>query len=193
MNPLGLSQRLKTAPATTPVSLSEVKEWLRIDHSAEDTSLTNLIKAATKRAEELTNLKFISQTWSIYFDAFPESNILDLRMGRLISVTHVKSYDESNVATTFGATNYIAETSGAHGAIALKTGALWPVTILKPKGGVEIEAIFGFGANASDVPEDIRTAILEICVALYDGRGNEEIKPLPASASALLGPYRVAP
>jgi len=191
--PMGMSQKLKTAPAATPVSLSEVKEFLRIDHNAEDTSLTILLNAAVARVERFTNLKLINQTWLIYFDHFPTENFLNLRAGPLSSITSVKYSDENGTQATFSSANYIARTSGQHGEIILKLGMVWPDTVLQAHGGVEVECVLGHGAAGSNVPEALRQAVLEVCAALYDGRGNSDAKPIPAIAAALCGAYRVAP
>lgn len=188
----GMSQKLITAPATTVVTLSEAKEFLRIDHSDEDSSVTQIIKAATQRAEELANLKFITQTWQVYFSNFPTKTFLELGIGPLQSVSHVKTYDDDGVATTWANTNYVVSTRGKHGLVMLKSGSSWPDAALAITNGIEVECIVGYG-NASAVPEAIKQAVLEICVALYDNRGSPEIKPIPANASALLGPYRYWP
>ncbi len=186
--------RLKTAPVNLPISLTETKNYLRVDHNDEDAQITSLIKAATGRAEKLTNLKFITQTWYVNLDDFPrDARFFDLKIGYVQSVTSIKYYDEDNTETTWDSANYILEKVGAHGSIGLKSGAVWPDYIPRRKGSVVVELVVGFGANDTDVPEDIRTALLEITSALYDKRGDEERAAIPKTAMALLGAFRVWP
>ncbi len=51
--------KLISAPGADPVSLSELKTYLRIDTSADDTMLTNFISAATRTVESFLNRKLI--------------------------------------------------------------------------------------------------------------------------------------
>src|SRR6185437_2527913 len=55
---------------------------------------------------------------------------------------------------------------------------------------VAIAFTAGYGDAASDVPQAIRTAILEMIAELYTNRGYLESDP-PAIAQAMLAPYRV--
>ena len=61
---------LVSAPATEPVSLAEVKSYLRIDGTADDAVLTILIASARRSAEEYTKRAFITQTWQLTLDRF---------------------------------------------------------------------------------------------------------------------------
>src|SRR3984885_2875001 len=60
-------------PILEPVSLSELKDMLRIDPS--DTSqndvLMSLNAAARAYCETVTQRKFVQQTWALYLDFFP--------------------------------------------------------------------------------------------------------------------------
>lgn len=199
---------LKTAPASEPVSLTDLKAHLRIDGSTEDDLLSIYLSSARQWAEEYTRRAFITQTWTLWLDSFPsqmaddwwdgvrESHINTLNEGsreiliprpRLQSVTHLKTYDDEATATTF--TGYIVDTASETGRIVLKNGESWPVA-LRAGNAIEIEFVCGYGASASHVPAAIRTAILQLAAKLYECRG-EMPSDLPTSAKMLLNPYRV--
>ncbi len=210
--------KLKTAPLKTPVTLEEVKEFLRIDESADDDQLTGLIAVATKTVETYIDKKLITQVWSIFFDCFPRAarsdkwwdGVRDGAIGELFTPSKrieipfaplasavVRTHDESN-AYTMDPSTYRVDDMSALGAIVLKTGCMWPTTTLRSVNGIEIEATLGYGLNEADVPEPIRRAILLMVSKLYDNRGDDTSSEffgtsgftLPNTAQLLLEPYR---
>ena len=60
---LSLSTRRLDAPTSEPVTLAQVKSFLRIEHTAEDSLLQTLIKAARETAENVLNRSFLSQSF----------------------------------------------------------------------------------------------------------------------------------
>lgn len=212
---------LVTAPAQLPLSLEAVKTFLRVDGSSEDDLITLQIKAATRRLEALCDAKFVTQTWDVFFDSTPlkakddwwdgvregaisemyvPARFLNLPFGPMQSVTGVYTYDDANTEYEFTNTNYFADTSGPFGRIGLKTGSVWPATVLRPSSGLKVRAVFGFGAGyipaddpdpavESTIPEDIQEAIKQFTGILYEHRG-DELPKIPASVSMLLEPYR---
>ena len=64
---------LITAPAIEPVTVAEVKEHLRIDEDDEDALLTTFIEVAREYCEGYQNKAYITQTWDLWLDDFPDS------------------------------------------------------------------------------------------------------------------------
>lgn len=206
------SLKLVSAPGVDPVSLSEVKTYLRIDGSSDDVMLTNFISAATRLVESWLNRRLITQTWDFWLDAFPNETKLDrLRDGvtegalseylsqkkfisipyfPLQSVTYLKTYDDANVDYTMSSADYFVDTVGEPGRLSLKNATSWPTTFLRPVNGVQIRFICGYGAAGSDVPQAIRQAIQELVGGFYSKRGCED-SSIPSSIMAILAPYRV--
>lgn len=200
--------RLKTAPATEPVSLVEAKLFLRVDHSDEDSLINDLIQAARECVEEYTKRALITQTWTMFLDQFPpgqsdewwagtmtghigslNESIREIKLPRppLVSVTHLKSYDDSDTATTFAATNYIVDTTRQPGRMILKNSQAWPSN-LRAGNAVEVEFICGYGA-ASAVPRSLKTALYLILAKMYDCRS--AATDIPESAKKMMNPYVV--
>lgn len=203
-----MALRLKTAPATEPVSLVEAKLFLRVDHSEEDDLITTLITAAREMIENDILRALITQTWTLTLDFFPNGRsndwwdgvrqasiqsldeggrIIALPRPPLISVTHLKTYGEDNSATTYSADNYIVDITSQPGRIALENGQVWPAN-LRVARAVEIEFIAGYGA-ASDVPKALKTALMMIIAKMYECRG--EAVEMPTMAEKLISPFRV--
>ena len=71
---------LITPPPVEPVSLSELKEFLRIDagDTSQDDTLTALGVTARSWGEVFTKRRFVQQTWRLYMDFFP--GYIDLKI-----------------------------------------------------------------------------------------------------------------
>ena len=97
---------LKTAPTGTAISLAEAKQHLRVDSDYDDDNayITALIGVATNQVEEFTRRRLMTQTYNLYFDVFPP--YIDLQLGIVQSLTHVKYYDNSNSLQTLAASEY---------------------------------------------------------------------------------------
>ncbi len=160
--------KLKTAPAQRVVSLQSLKDFLRIDTSDDDQLLTRLLKSAEQRLEKETELKFVNQTWDVYFDCFPSrfkneewwdgvregaitelydrtKGELKLPFGPVSSFTALTYFPEDGSEETYPASSYVVDDIGYRGRIRLKTGSIWPAVVLRPLNAVKIEAVFGFG------------------------------------------------
>ena len=151
------SRAINTAPATEPVTLSEVKDHLRIHWTDEDTMLTRLITVAREAVEQWTNRALITQTWQAYYDGLGRELILPKPKAQ--SVTHVKYYDTTGVATTINTSVYESDLISEPGYITTAYGQSWPSFTARSTRPVEVQFVAGYGA-ANTVPEPIKSAIL---------------------------------
>lgn len=191
---------LITPPALEPVTLAEAKAHLRVDTAQDDTLITALIVAARHSAENWLGRALLTQTWRLLEDAPPDGRFLELPRAPLLSVTHVKSYDDADTATTFPTGAYFVDTARQPGRIVLRVSATWP-TVLRTANGFEVQFAAGYGPAASDVPAAIRQGLLIHLSSLYASRGDrvapdgrlmqEDLSVLPATAFALYAPYRL--
>jgi uncharacterized phiE125 gp8 family phage protein len=110
-------------------------------------------------------------------------------------VTHIKTYDDNDSATTMSSSDYQVDTVSKPARVALRNGKTWPATVLRPLNGVEIKFIAGYGDHESSVPQSLRQGMLKLCVHLYENR--EEINvgnivsSLPYGVAALWGIKKV--
>jgi len=182
---------LKTAPSATAISLAEAKIHLRIDSDFNDDNdyITALIGVATNQVEEFTRRRLMSQTYNLYFDEFPP--YIDLQVGIVQSVTHVKYYDTSNTLVTLAASNYDLDDKIKPGRIYQSNDGSFPDTFERPN-AVEIE--FVVGRTANEVEDAIKQAMLIIVGRYYEQRQDvvlgTQVAELPLMVEYMLTPYR---
>lgn len=201
------------APTEDPISTDEAKDFMKVDTDDEDELITSLISASTRRVEAYLNRQLITATYQLFVDdwcgkskdayssgvyngtkdilANNNSTTLELPFSPLQSVTHIKTYDDSDTATTYADSNYFVKvTSGEapnRGSITIRSGSSAP-TGLRVKDAIEIEFVAGYGDSGVDVPSAIRNAIKMDVQNMYDNRVSCEMTEL---CKELLQPYRI--
>lgn len=203
---VSLSQQ--TAPAVEPVSRTEAKNYLKIDSTADDDLIDDLIKSAREMVEDFTKRSFITQTWKLVLDRFPvhrnrkyddyegvlhlpksevvnSADYIVLQRAPIQSITSLVTIDDHNNSSTFAASNYYLDTENSR--LVLNDGATWP-TDLRAQAAVNVTYEAGYGDAATDVPARIRTAIKKIVAQLYDDRHSCE--DMPVGCKKMLMPFR---
>ena len=183
-----MSLTLITPPLSEPVTLAEAKAHLKVDTTADDALISSLIVAARARAEWHTGRAFVTQSWTLWLDAWPKSGLIEIPLPPLQSVTQAATYALDDTRTVLDPSLYRVDLASAPARLALKETVV-PPAILRTVNAVEIAFAAGYG-GASAVPEPIRQAILQIVADLYSHRG-DGAEIVPFTAQALLAPYRV--
>ena len=94
--------RNSTPTDTDIVSLSDLKTFMRVDGSDEDTLIAVLFTAARQMVEKYTNVS-MSDTVSNYtltLDEWPDDGVIRLSVGPVTAVASVKYYDSDDVQQT---------------------------------------------------------------------------------------------
>jgi len=174
------SHRLEriTAPATEPVTLAEAKLYLRVDNSAEDALITDLIVAARMSAENYLKSSLITQSWKLVYNDYVDGRVI-LPMSPIASVSSVTIVARDGSTQTFPSANYYLN--------AAKTKLIFDSAAM----GFAIEIVYvaGYG-NAAQVPQPIKYGILAHIAAMYDERGLLGQANLPPQVSSLYAPFR---
>lgn len=177
-----MSLKLITAPEIEPVTVAEVKLSARISHAVEDSLLSSWITSARLLAEDFQSRSFIGQIWEMGFDGFPCLPIM-LARPPLMQLISIKYYDSTNAETTLYYESYNPVTTTEEGGEEPATNADflidandqparlshaynidWPTGItLRPIDSVRIRYAAGYGLAASNVPQNVRDAIILYC------------------------------
>ncbi|MHB8077433.1 head-tail connector protein [Desulfosporosinus fructosivorans] len=182
-----------TPPAAEPLTLTEAKQHLRVDGSADDTLITSLIKQAREWCEDYQGKKYITQILELVLDTFPDGDYIEFRnCSPVQSVTSVKYTDKDGVEATLAATEYIQDKDSFVNKIMLGYSKQWPTTILQPVNAVRVRFVAGY-TDAAAVPESVKWAMVLHMRLLYHDYRPDERERLERARDALLGMNRVVP
>ena len=162
------------SPADNCLTLTEVKSYLKVDQSAEDSLIASQLDAAESLVESYTNRKLMKGVYDLTLDSFPSGGIV-LPFSPVISVDSVSYYDESNTLQTW--TNYKVNVSANPTKIEYIDGPPAPYTDRQDKVIVRFTAGY---SNSSDTatqqaaaPGQLKMAILRLCGDLYAVRQDQ--------------------
>jgi uncharacterized phiE125 gp8 family phage protein len=185
-------------PLVEPISVAELKTYLRLDGVSEEALLAGLITTARLQIEAALSFALITQSWSWTFDKWPQRASVELPMAPVQSITSVTVTGPGSVVTV-PSSAYILDGSAVPARLISPTK--WAQSGTSPL-GVEIKFVAGFGAQPADVPAPLRLALLQLAAHWYGRRdadgacatavasGQPTQGPLPPSIDALLQPYR---
>jgi uncharacterized phiE125 gp8 family phage protein len=189
-----------TAPTTTPISLTEVKEHLRVDGTDQDSIIQAYLDAATAFVDGewgWLGRALVEQTWRLTIDTFPCAEI-KIPLPPLISVNSVIYFDAAgDPQTMVEDTDYFVDDQSEPGWITPMT--TWPAT-LDAINSVQIEFVAGYQSTSSpvdpaeNVPASIKQAMLLMITDWMEHRQNiitESVALPPYASQILLRPYRV--
>ena len=133
----------KTVTGTEPITLDEMKAWMKVDGDADDTLITELIIQGRSLTEFWLNISIVLQT--IVIEATPRS-ILQLPYQPVVSITSVTDRDAVDLSYTFDGFS-LAFTSLSDTITTMDTGYTAP-------------------------PAGMVLGLKEVIAYLYDGRGD---------------------
>lgn len=185
---------LVTRAASEPVSVSELRDTLKLEIGNEEILLQNLIIEATEEIEKRYNLAMLTQSWKLTLDNWPGSALdwwdgvrdgavteaygdhaarwVTLPRYPLQSITSVKTYNSAGTPTTLTVSDYFdVDISSKRGRMILKDGQVWP-TAERSNNAVEITYVAGYGDSPFDVPAPLRRAVRQMAAYLYQHRGD---------------------
>jgi len=179
-------------PAVEPVTLDELKAWLRITDTSQDSLLSSLITSARIIAENYTGRKFIDQELTMYCDAVTSCNMawwsgtregsqasyfgnryIELDWLPVSAITSWSYFDDSNDESVYSSSNYFLDNSSndIYSRIVLNIGACYPANT-RAVNAYKIVYRAGYGDEAADVPQNIKDAILRIASWMYANNGD---------------------
>lgn len=184
---------LTAPPLALPVTLAELKTYLRIDHSDEDDLLLALARAATASVEAMAGVRLIEQGWSVLADDWPSSRTLRLPLSPIVAVDEVLTHSDAASATV-DPSHYLVDGSSRPARIVLRPDRVWarPERLVN---GIEIRIRAGYGLAGSDVPDELVQAVKALVAHWYEHReaaSEQSVRTVPVSVDALLSGHREA-
>lgn len=168
----------ETAPAPVePVSVGELKAYLKLTGSAEDAVLAGLIRTARAMCEAFTGLMLITRGFreTVMAGARPRR----LAASPLVAVDAVERVEPSGAAAAVTGWSVAFDDDGAGRLTAPATDARLRITYRA-----------GLADDWNGVPEALRHGILRLAAHLYVMRDDPEERGPPAAVAALWRPWR---
>ena len=184
------------SPAQKPLSLTVVREHLRVVDAGEDALIEGLIDAATSHLDGrhgILGRALITQGWELKLKCWPSDDGMKLPFPPLQAIEHVKYINEAGVEQLMPSSDYSVEPGEFVSILRLAPEKKWPV-LGASNWPVRISFRCGFGDVPDDIPKAIRQAMLLLIGHWYENRSEVEaceLSQVPMASTALLSPYKV--
>lgn len=203
--------KVSVEPTLEPLSDSEIRAYCRVQDDQDLDILRIMAKSVRQFCEEHTGRAILTQTIELFLDAKDDTedplwegirtgpylnyykNYINLPKGNVQSVTSVKTFNDSDVATTMSNTRYYVDTARVPSRIVLRIGETFP-TALRVANAIKVEYVAGY-STVAQVPEPLRLGMLQHLAYLYDQRGDmkdyQQTVNMPPMIQKLYAPYVV--
>ncbi|PZR07073.1 MAG: hypothetical protein DI536_28880 [Archangium gephyra] len=189
-----MALRVVTPPSDTPVSLIEAKAHLRLEESADDAYVEQLIESAASHVAVTCERALMQQEVElISVSPWRSDGAVRLIGGALhneADLVRVAYLDGNDVEHELPLTSCFLVPGGTATPAALFPKASWPTMSSRPD-ALRVRYRVGW-ATAAEVPAPLRHAVLLVVSQLYEFRTPEVTTSIATSGAleALLAPYR---
>lgn len=190
-----MALKLKTGPTSEPITLPNAKAHLRVLSPDEDTLIRDLLKAARETLEIATGRAFMSQTWELFLDKFPERNSpIKLFRVPVQSITTLAYIDTDGASQTLTeVTDFVLDAKNEPARIVPAVDKTWPSTETIVN-AVTVTFLTGY-TSAALVPHGIKAAIKLLLGHRFEHRESVVMggapAALPMGVESLIAQHRV--
>ncbi len=200
--------QISTAPTQEPLTLQEVKDYLRVEDSTDERIIRPYIETARRFAEEHLGRSLMTQTITQFIDGYDEmedplfegfrtgpyltyyKNYITLARPPVVSVSSISTFNDEDTETTFASTRYYLDNVREPSRVVLRNGETFP-TALRVANAIKIVYVSGYTSPYA-VPEPIRLGMLQHIAHMYEHRGDMySAQAYPPSMQKLYAPYVV--
>ena len=180
---------LRQGPTQEPISVSDLRAYLHLDDN-EDGLLASLITSARLMVEAQAGVRLIRQEWDAMFDAWPGDGIIQLPHWPILEIAAIRLLGDTPQNISSATYELITNTRPA--VLMPRASKNWPHP-LRPRLGIMLTIISGYGDNATSIPEALRHAVKTLAAHWYETNewNNQSIaSAIPQQVSALMHPFR---
>lgn len=176
---------LVTDASIEPVSLADMKEFMKVDLSDENDIITSMIKSARISIENYCGIGLITKTYDYYFDE--ASDVIKIPLPPLQSVTTFVYNNTSYSETEISSSNYKVFTFDRFEGEIIKLPTYTYPSDIPSYRAFRIRYVNGYGDVATDVPSTILEALKLTVSHWFENRESQE---LPPEAIRLIQQYK---
>ena len=178
-----------TPPAQEPLLLADAKAHLRVDGTADDALILQKIRACRFHLERQYDIALITQTLQLNLDSFPywwlwrggSTNYYNWWLDQAYytqlllrppvqSITSVTYTDPSGNPQTMSAADYVLDTNNRPARLVPALNKQWPATAIGTINVAAVKFVAGYGAADTNVPDDIKEALMMLLGHFYENR-----------------------
>jgi len=177
-----MKRAIVAAATLAPAALTEVKDWLGITTTGEDTSLTAQLRAALETCEAFTGSMPLVAECEEVIPVCGDWQKLATRP--VLAITSVEGVPAQGTRTALAADAYEIDFRA--------DGSGW-VRVLNPgmAGRIAVRLSAGLASDWSSLPDGLRHGVVRLAAHQYRQRETGEKSPIPpASVAALWRPWR---
>lgn len=137
-----------TPPAVEPITLKELKAYMKNDDTIDDVVLAPLITQAREWCEKQQNKKYITQILEAYLDRFPCGSIEFINCSPVQSVESIKYTNSGGTEYTLSNSIYELDNVSFVNQIKRKYMQIWPTAVLKTVNPIVIRFTAGYKENS---------------------------------------------
>ena len=174
--------------------IAEFRAHLRVgtgfaEDSLQDSVLEGFLRAAMAAVEGRCGKVLIARAFTWLMQDWRDGQAQALPLAPVTSVSAVRLLDADDLATEVAESAYRLEMD-AHYPMLRATGACFPAPV--SDGQVEIVATVGFAEDWSDVPADLKQAVLMLAAHYYEYRNDTALSGgcMPFGVTSLIARYR---
>lgn len=175
------------------LSLESIKNWLRLDScdTSDDEILKMLRDSAVCMFETISRRTLMNSNFITYRDCW--ESCYELRRSKLVSITQVDYKDEDGNTVIVNSSIYYNDAKEDYSKL-IFTEDFIAETLYGRANDITITFVAGLAANTSDVPSDIRIALLNHILFMYENRGDcdcNSVYSIPMGAMTIYNKYKI--
>lgn len=151
---MNYSWQIANEPLIEPISLTEAKLHLRVDHSTDDTLIASLIRAARQYCENFQNRTYIATTYNLKLSQF--CDVIELPRSPIVTINSITYVDSGGTTQTVSSSVYELDTYVEPNAVVLKYSQIWPNT-RGHRNDITINYTAGYSASFTAAVSDVCT------------------------------------
>ncbi len=155
---------LRVAAASAPITLDQVKTIGYIKNTERDTELQGFILAAVIWIEQYTGRSLITQEWDVFYDEVEFFRPIYIGQPVDISTLNANSIESVTAFDVDGNDTIIDASTYRLSANRIVFDQETPFTDTRLIDAVKIEVTAGYGADESEITDDIKTAIAVLAI-----------------------------